>query len=124
MKEGLNMNEAVNLQGEKLVVLTETEYRALLEDAGDIALADQARADSAGAPVLPAELLSASLDGTMHPLTAWRKAAGLTQAELGHKAGVRTSTVCNIENGKIDPRLSTVKALADALGVDLDDLVA
>lgn len=118
------MNEAVNLQGEKMVVLTETEYRALLEDAGDIALADQARADSAGAPVLPADLLAASLDGTMHPLTAWRKAAGLTQAALAHKAGIRTSTVCNIENGKINPRLSTVKALADALGVDVDDLVA
>lgn len=118
------MNEAVNLQGEKLVVLTEAEYRTLLEDAGDTALADQARTDSAGSPVLPAELLSATLNGTMHPLTAWRKAAGLTQAALAHKAGTRTSTVCNIENGKIDPRLSTVKALADALGLDLDDLVA
>lgn len=31
--------------------------------------------------------------------------------------------MCNIENGKIDPRLSTVKALADAIGVDVDDLV-
>jgi DNA-binding XRE family transcriptional regulator len=109
---------------ERLIVLTEAEYRALLEDAGDIALANQARADSAGAPVLPAELLAASLDGTMHPLTAWRKAARLTQTELADMSGVRTSTVCNIENGKIDPRLSTVKALADALGVDIDDLVA
>jgi DNA-binding XRE family transcriptional regulator len=117
------MNEAFNLQGQKLVVLTETEYRKLLDDAGDIAMAEQARADGAGAPVLPADLLAASLDGTMHPLTAWRKAVGLTQAALANKAGIRTSTVCNIENGKIDPRLSTVKVLADALGVDVDDLV-
>lgn len=124
MTAGLTMNEAVNLRGEKMVVLTAAEYRALIEDAGDIVLADQARADSAGAPVLPADLLAASLDGSMHPLTAWRKAAGLTQAALAHKAGIRTSTVSNIENGKIDPRLSTVKALAEALGVDVDDLVA
>lgn len=124
MTAGLTMNEAVNLRGEKMVVLTAAEYRALIEDAGDIVLADQARGDSAGAPVLPADLLAASLDGSMHPLTAWRKAAGLTQAALAHKAGIRTSTVSNIENGKIDPRLSTVKALAEALGVDVDDLVA
>jgi len=124
MREGRTMHEALNLKGEKMVVLTEAEYRALLETAGDIALADQARADSVSAPVLPPDLLAASLDGTMHPLTAWRKAAGLTQAALAYKAGIRTSTVCNIETGKIDPRLSTVKALADALGVDVDDLVA
>ncbi len=44
--------------------------------------------------------------------------------KINRPAAIRTSTVCNIENGKIDPRLSTVKALADALGVDVDDLVA
>jgi len=82
MKEGLNVNEAVNLRGEKMVVLTEAEYHALIEDAGDIALADQARADSAGAPVMPADLLAASL----HPVTAWRKVAGLTRAALAQKA--------------------------------------
>jgi len=124
MKEGLNVNEAVNLRGEKMVVLTEAEYHALIEDAGDIALADQVRAESAGAPVMPADLLAASLDGSMHPVTAWRKAAGLTRAALAQKAGIRTSTVSDIENGRIDPRLSTVKTLADALGLDVDDLVA
>ncbi len=117
------MNDALNLKGEKMIVLTEAEYVALIEDAGDIALADQALRDSAGAPLLPADLLAASLDGTLHPLTAWRKAAGLTQAALAQRASIRTSTVCNIENGKIDPRLSTMKALAGVLGVDVDDLI-
>lgn len=88
----LQMNEALSLQGEKMVVLTEAKYHALIEDAGDIALADQALRDSAGAPLLPADLLTASLDGTIHPLTAWRKAAGLTQAALADKAKIRTST--------------------------------
>jgi len=117
------MNEAINLQGEKMIVLTETEYRALLEDAADIALGEMARAEAAAAPLMSAELVEASLDGSMHPLTAWRKAAGLTQAALAQKAGVRTSTICNIETGKIDPRISTMKALADTLGVEIDDLV-
>jgi len=73
---------------------------------------------------MPADLLAASLDGSMHPVMAWRKAAGLTRAALAQKVGIRTSTVRDIENGRIDPRLSTVKTLADALGLDVDDLVA
>ena len=118
------MNEAVNMQGEKMIVLSEIEYLALIEDAGDIALAEQAKAASSAAPTLSSDLLIASLNGSMHPLTAWRKAAGLSQGALALKAGIRTSTVCNIEKGRIDPRVSTVKALAEVLGVDIDDLVA
>ncbi len=118
------MNEAVNMRGEKMVVLTEAEFNALVEDAGDNALAEQAIEDSAGAPVMPSELVVAMLEGTLHPLAAWRRSAGLTQAALAHQANVRTATVCGIENGKIDPRVSTLKALADVLGLDLDDLVA
>lgn len=39
------------------------------------------------------QLLASSLGGTIHELTAWRKAAGLTRAALAQKAGIRTSTV-------------------------------
>ena len=45
----MRMNEAVNMQGEKMIVLSETEYLALIEDAGDIAVAQQAKAASSGA---------------------------------------------------------------------------
>ncbi|MEM9524476.1 MAG: helix-turn-helix transcriptional regulator [Pseudomonadota bacterium] len=117
------MREASTLKGEKLIVLTEAEYNELIEDAGDAALADAAAFEKRGAPTLPADLLERSLDGRMHPLTAWRKAVGMTQAALARKAGLRTATVGNIENGKIDPRLSSLKALADALNLDIDDIV-
>jgi transcriptional regulator with XRE-family HTH domain len=52
-----------------------------------------------------------------------RTAAGLTQQELAVKAGLSMSAVAHLEGGRIpDPRLSTLKALARALGVSLDDL--
>lgn len=117
------MLEAANIKGERLIVLTQAEYEALIEDAGDRALLSEARANDRGAPLMPADLLKASLDGTLHPLTAWRKAAGLTQAELAERAGLRKATVSDIEGGKIDPRLSSLRALAAALGVDIDDIV-
>jgi transcriptional regulator with XRE-family HTH domain len=52
-----------------------------------------------------------------------RTAAGLTQQDLAVKAGLSMSAVAHLEGGRIpDPRLSTLKALARALGVSLDDL--
>ena len=52
-----------------------------------------------------------------------RTAAGLTQQDLAVKAGLSISAVVHIEAGRIpDPRVSTLKALAKALGCRLDDL--
>jgi DNA-binding XRE family transcriptional regulator len=117
------MNEAVNLQGVKLIVMTEEEYRTILEDAGDAAIAEHAMMASEGSPTMPADLALASMDGTLHPLAAWRKAVGLTQAELAARAGVRPASVSDIEGRKIDPRLSTLKALAGALKLGVEDII-
>jgi transcriptional regulator with XRE-family HTH domain len=52
-----------------------------------------------------------------------RKAAGMTQQALATAAGLSMSAIIHIEAGRIpDPRLSTLKALARALGVTLDEL--
>jgi transcriptional regulator with XRE-family HTH domain len=51
-------------------------------------------------------------------------AAGLTQ-QLAVKAGLSVSNLSQIEQGqKEDPRISTVVALASALGVTVDELLA
>jgi transcriptional regulator with XRE-family HTH domain len=53
-----------------------------------------------------------------------REEAAMTQQQLAVKAGLSMSGLGSIEQGlKPDPRLSTVVALADALGVSLDKLV-
>ncbi|MCQ0986787.1 helix-turn-helix domain-containing protein [Jiella marina] len=117
------MNEAVNLKGEAMIVMTRAEYDALIEDIGDIALAEEARMNSQGAPAMPSELVLTSLNGELHPLAAWRKSVGLTQAELAAKAGVRAASVSDIESRKIDPRLSTLKALAAALNLGIEDII-
>jgi len=117
------MNHATTPQGEPLIVLTAQEYATLRGDAALAAMAQDARAEDAKAPNMPADLMQAMLDGTLHPLAAWRRAAGLTQGALAERAGLRLSTVCDIERGKIDPRLSTLRALADALGTGIEDIV-
>jgi transcriptional regulator with XRE-family HTH domain len=54
-----------------------------------------------------------------------RTAAGLTQQALATKAGLSMSAIIHIEKGRIpDPRGSTLKALAGALGVTVDELLS
>jgi transcriptional regulator with XRE-family HTH domain len=52
-----------------------------------------------------------------------RAAADLSQQALAMKAGLSVSNVAQIESGKIpNPRMHTLRALAKALGVTLDEL--
>lgn len=52
-----------------------------------------------------------------------RKAKGWTQQQLAQKAGIVFSVLTKIEQGATkDPGLSTVMALAGALGIGLDEL--
>jgi transcriptional regulator with XRE-family HTH domain len=57
-------------------------------------------------------------------LRALRASAGLTQQELAGKAGLSMSVVTQIERGVIpDPRISTLRALAQALNITVGELV-
>ena len=56
------------------------------------------------------------------PLRIWRAASGLSQCELASLAGVRHETVCRLELDRNEPRRSTADHLADALGVDVEEL--
>ncbi len=52
-------------------------------------------------------------------LAAARRAANLSQQELADKAGLSRLTVQRTESAMIDPRLSSLHAMARALGMDL-----
>jgi transcriptional regulator with XRE-family HTH domain len=52
-----------------------------------------------------------------------RKAQGLTLEQLAERSGLTFSYLSTVETGKRDPSLSTMRALATALGVALGDLL-
>jgi transcriptional regulator with XRE-family HTH domain len=56
-------------------------------------------------------------------LRATRKAAGLTQQGLADACDLQRSYVSRLERGELDPRLTMIVRLADALGVSLTILV-
>lgn len=48
---------------------------------------------------------------------------GISQEELAEKCDISRNSVSLIETGKINPTIIRVIDIADALGVDIDDLV-
>jgi transcriptional regulator with XRE-family HTH domain len=61
--------------------------------------------------------------GLTHVLVQVRLERGLARRQVAHAAGVSLETLAKIEQGRTtDPGFTTVLALAEALGISLDDL--
>ena len=55
-------------------------------------------------------------------MRVWPELRGLTQAALATASGVNRVQIANIESGAKTGSVATLRKLADALGVGLDDL--
>ncbi len=54
----------------------------------------------------------------------YREKLGISQDKLSKMAGITLHTITKIESGATpDPRIETLKKIADALGVGVDDLI-
>jgi len=123
----MNTQIIISPTGERLVVLTEAEYRALVDaaaDAADVAAIRrfEVRLAAGEEELLPEEMVDRILDGE-NPIRAWREHRGLTVKALAEAAGIAPAYLSQIETGKRDGTVATVKKLADALGVSVDDVV-
>lgn len=109
--------------GEALILLPEEEYEALL-DAADIASADRIKARVAAGldEVVPASVVNRLLDDE-NSIRVWREYRGMTAAQLAATAGISAAYLSELETGKKSGGLDTLRKLANALKLDLDDLV-
>lgn len=78
-------------------------------------------ADTSG-EAFPMEVVEQLVAGT-HPVKVYRKYRGLTQADLARAIGSTAPYISQIENGRPCGR-STLLLLANALGVEVGDLIA
>ncbi len=113
--------------GERMVVLPEREFDQLLdavEDAEDRAAARrfEQRLAAGEEELIPAEYVYRMLDGE-NRVTVWREYRGLSGKELAEAAGITPGYLSHIESGKRDGTVGTMKKIAEALGVTIDDLV-
>ena len=70
---------------------------------------------------IPAAVANALLDGEQ-PVKVWREQRGLTQEVLSEKAGISKAYLCQIETRKRVGAFKTLKAIADALAVSVNEL--
>ncbi|XBQ15065.1 MAG: helix-turn-helix transcriptional regulator [Oceanicaulis sp.] len=114
--------------GDRLVVMPEAEYEALVEaveDAEDRAVVDAYdRAAAAGlTDPVPSEIVDRLLSGAESKVRIWREHRGLSAVELARAAELSAPYVSQIESGRREPGIDALKRLAAALKVDIDDLV-
>jgi len=121
------------MTGPETIVLTRSEYDALIEeieDAEDLAvlLEAEAREGRVGeaavrADYLPLALVARLVEGES-PVRIWREHRGLTVTALSECSGVAADAIAAIETGATPAPAEACRALAAALGVDPEDLIA
>jgi DNA-binding XRE family transcriptional regulator len=72
--------------------------------------------------VVPGEVTFAIIDGT-HPIRAWREYKNMRINELAKRIGISGSYLSQIENGKRNPTIETLKAIARALDIEPEMLI-
>ena len=120
---GRTMQKITTPLGEKLVMLSESEYNRLL-DLADIAIADRAIANVAAGrdEFIPSAMVDRLLGGE-NKLKVWRAHRGVSARNLAEKTGLSPSYISEIESGRKEGSISAMKKIAEALRLDLDDLV-
>jgi DNA-binding XRE family transcriptional regulator len=99
--------QTVTLAGQRFVIVPESQYQELVGAAWEPPL-PQAHAAGNYPAVASARVLLA------RKILRRRRAAGLTQAQLAKRAGVRVETLCRLEHGKHSPNVATVDKIVRA----------
>ena len=100
-----------------LVVTTPAALEEMLEEAESTAAYHRSRDQER----VPIELIDRLLAGE-NPIKVWREHRGLSQRALAAQAGLNFTYLSQIETGARKGTVKTMKKLAQALGVDLEDL--
>jgi DNA-binding XRE family transcriptional regulator len=127
---GWPMNDVTTFKtpgGEEMVILPAAKYAQLVEAvemAEDVAALDEfARKLAAGEEeLIPSEMVDRILDGE-NPIRVWREHRGLTIKDLAEAAGIAAPYLSQVETGKREGSIETLKKIASALKLTIDDLV-
>jgi len=109
------------------VTIPRVEYDrlcAIEEEFADIqaALAVEARIASGEEELLPAHMVDRLIDGES-PLRVWREYRQCSQSALARASGVNRVQIVEIESGRNSGSVHTLRKLAVALRVTVDDII-
>ena len=119
--------EKVTRKGKEFALVPVEHLQKLMDDAemlADVRAYDAAksRLDRGDDEVIPFEMVERRLAGES-PVRVWRDHRGLTQVELAKVSKVSRTMIAAIEAGHKTGGIATLKRLAAALRVDLENLV-
>ena len=108
-------------------VIPFSEYEKIqeaLEDAEDIKdIEENLKAIQESKEItVPGEVTFAILDG-ISPIRAWREHKQTKMNELAKRVGISSAYLSQIENGKRNPTIDTLKAIAKELTIDIEMLI-
>ena len=111
----------------EMITITREEYdrlREAAENLADLAAYDRVKAALAAGEeeLIPAEFVYRMMDGES-PVRVYRDLRGLTQTALAKASGVNRVQIADIEAGRSKGSIETMRKLASALSVTIDDLV-
>ena len=100
------------------------KIQEILEDAEDIKdIAENLKAIEENREiVVPGEVTFAIVDG-IHPIRAWREYKDMRINALAKRVGISGSYLSQIENGKRNPTIETLKAIANSLNIEPEMLI-
>ncbi len=124
----MNPQIIISPTGERLVVLAESDFNELMaaaEQAADLASVEAFRRKLAVGEeeFVPAEIVNRILDGE-NRIRVWREHRGFSCKALAEKSGIASAFLSQIETGKREGTIETLRKIADALSLTIDDLVA
>lgn len=120
-----DQHQTITIDGKKAVVLSVADYenlRSRAEMLDDIESFDAAMARlAAGEETFPKTVADRLVAGDS-PVRVFREYRALTQKDLALAAGISAAAISKIESGS-NPTVQTLVAIAERLGVAVDDLV-
>jgi DNA-binding XRE family transcriptional regulator len=110
-------------RGKRYVLVPEKTYDRMveeLEDLEDLRAYDRAKVDAQEA--VPMEIADRLIAGE-NPLRVWREYRKLTQQQLAEKAGITKPYLSQLESARREASISVFKKLAQALKIEVGDLI-
>lgn len=105
-------HDLLHIQGKPYVLVPLHEYRSINDDGGGTKVNE-----------LPDHILDALAARQESPLRILRKFRGMTQDELAQAAGISRPYLTEIEQGRKTGSVNAIRALADALVVNVRHLM-
>ena len=112
--------ETVERNRQKFVLVPIEQYNQLLADLEMLKdIHDFRAAKALDEETFPAEVINRLILNGENPIKVYREYRKLTQKQLADKVGVQRAYLAEIETGRKSGSVKTLKAIAEALDVDL-----